>query len=115
MFDDVNKVFDKIVPETWYWLMCTHEIKGNSPPEHDHHPRYCHRRSEDLQNNQNDLLPRSERAQIDGSQACTGGCADAEEERVDVSNGEFSIGCPQNDRQNERDYDTGAQEMGGQG
>lgn len=94
MLDDSNKMFDEVVPEAGYRLTGTREIDENSPPGYDYHPRYRHRRSEDLQNNQNSLLPRSERAQVNSTQARPCGCADADEEGIDVSDVEFPIGCP---------------------
>ena len=105
MLDDVNEMFDKVVPKAGYRPTSTHETNESSPSEHNHHPRYRHRRSENLQNNQDGLLPRSESTQVDRPQTCSSSCADAEEERVDVSGAELSIGCPEDDRPEERDQD----------
>jgi hypothetical protein len=100
--DDVSEMFDDVMP-MGYRLVSTRGTNESSPPEQDHHPRYHHRRPDDLQNNQDGLLPRSERTQIDGCQACPGGCADAEEEGVDVSDVELPIRCPEDDGPEERD------------
>jgi hypothetical protein len=81
----------------------------HSPPEHNYHHGYHRRRPSNLQTNQNNLLPYSERTQIDGSQTRPGGCADTNEEGVDVPDVKLPVGCPKDDRPEERDYDTEAQ------
>jgi len=115
VLDDIDEMFDKVMPGAGCWFVSTHETRESSPPEHDHHPRYRHGRPENLHNNQDSLLPRSDSTQVDGPQTCPGGCTDAEEEGVDVSNAKCSTGSPEDDGPEERDYDAEIQETGGKG
>ena len=65
--DDIEKMLDEVMPKAGYRRTIMRRINQSSPPEHDHNPRHSHGRSENLQDDQDRLLPCGESAQIDGS------------------------------------------------